>query len=103
MDKYEYFPVIAVKRNKETQGASDKFCICYVPNGASLNCGDLVLFGYPEADGQNKGVCVSNTLFMDRDTLEMVCRVTSTTPQMLPTVIGKITVNWYMNKEVENG
>lgn len=102
MDKYEYISVIAVKKSKETQNASDKFCICYVPRGASLDSGDLVLYGYPDTVAQHKGVCVSNTLFLDRETLDMVCRVMSTTPQMMPLIAGKITVNWYTNKEAAN-
>lgn len=102
MDKYEYIPVVAVKSTKEVEKSVYRFDVCYVPNGADLSAGDLVLYKHNDDDTQHKGLCVSDVLFVDGPTLDMICRITSTIPQMLPNIIGKITVKLYSNKEVAN-
>ena len=95
MNNDGYTHVVAVKCDKTTERAYTRFCICYVPDGAFLNSGDIVLYSAPGDASHKRGVCVSDVLYVPRDTLEMVCRITSTSETYMPSVVGKVEVIWY--------
>lgn len=90
-----YTHVVAVKCDKVTEHSESRFCVCYVPDGAILSSGDIVLYSAPGDVSHKKGICVSDTLYVPHDTLEMVCRVTSTPETFMPSIVGKVDVIWY--------
>ena len=95
----DYTSVVAVRSHKATPVSANKYIVCRVPDVAVLNRGDMVFYTSGDNSMSQKGVCVSDVLFLDSKTVEMLCAVTSTA-YPLPVVAGKISVDWY-NKESE--
>ena len=93
MDSSGYYTVVAVRKHKSTPNAHDRYAICSVPNGCFLNPGCIVFYGNPDSSNYEKGVCVSDTLFVDAATLDVLRTVTST-PYPIPEIKGKVFVEW---------
>ena len=101
MHNDNYIPVVAV-RYKLPDGFNCS-SICIVPNGAMISTGDIALVEDHEFKGQKlKTVCRSDTVFVDRKTFDMICNVIGADENTLPKLIGKINIDWYTNKEVDN-
>lgn len=98
----DYIPVVAVRYSEASKSDHYYRSICIVPNSAMLSTGDAVIIEAEKYNERARGVCESDTLFVDRNTLEMICRVLSRNAYDLPTIAGKITIDWYTNKEVDN-
>ena len=97
----DYIPVVAT-RYKLPNGFNCS-SICIVPNGAMISAGDVVLIEDIEFEGQNiKAMCESDTVFVDRKTFDMICTVTGDDENTLPKLNGKVNIDWYTNKEVDN-
>lgn len=100
MDNFGYEAVVAVKYKNEPVSGRANFRVCGVPNGALINSGDLVLIKEQDVEGHFKGVCVSDALFLDHKTIDMICRIVPNQPLPLPVVEGKINIDWLVAKEV---
>jgi hypothetical protein len=95
-----YVPVVAVKRsNSGFLDSTDRFCICLVPDGACIDSGDVVFYGFPDEDKRFKGVCVSDVLFISEDTCDMICRITNENPADMPQVLGRVDVHWFSGRK----
>lgn len=93
-----YIPVAAVKYDNNDRGSACAYCVCIVPDGAFVESGDLVYFGESVNPPYKRGVCVSDTLFIAQDTLDMICRITNTDPAFIKMIHGKITVDWFTKR-----
>lgn len=93
----DYTSVVAVRCHKATPNAMNKYIVCRVPDCAVLDRGDMVFYTSSDNTVHQKGVCVSDVLFLDSKTVEMLCMVTNTVFP-LPVIAGKISVNWYNNE-----
>ena len=88
-----YRAVIGVRlRNPEL--FSVKYRICTVPNGKSLNAGDVVYIGGDDPSKYEKGICVSDTLFVDERTLDLL-RIFASPESDTFEVKGVVRVDWY--------
>lgn len=93
MNGNEYTAVIGVRRHKSTHNAHNRYSICKVPEGCIVNNGTMVFYGNDTGTDFDKGICVSDTLFVDRKTLELICMVTSTLGD-IPEVKALINLEW---------
>ena len=97
----DYIPVVAVKCKLPNDLNFSSICI--VPDGAMISAGDVVLINDYEFKGRDiKAVCMSDTVFVDRKTFDMICNVIGADENTLPKLVGKINIDWYTNKEVDN-
>ena len=88
-----YRAVVGVRlRNPEP--FSGKYRICTVPNGKSLSAGDVVYIGGDDSSKYEKGMCVSDTLFVDERTLDLLRIFTLPVSDTLE-VKGVVHVEWY--------
>lgn len=97
-----YIPVVAVRYSSPNRSECYYRAICIVSNSAMLSTGDTVIIKGKNFNERAKGVCESDTLFVDRKTLEMICCVISRNVDDLPDIAGKINIDWYTNEEVDN-
>ena len=93
MSYYQYTAVVGVRKRKAAPNAQDRFCVCRVPDGSVVDNSALVLFGNDDGSELEKGICVSETIFVDKTTLDLICAVTGTT-EPLPEVKAIINLNW---------
>lgn len=98
MDNYGYTAVVGVRKSKATPNAQNRFCVCKVPDGWTVDNGTMILYGYDGASENEKGTCVSDTMFIDNNVLDMICTVTSA-PGPLPSVKAMINLRWLGPKE----
>lgn len=92
----DYTSVVAVRCHKATPNAMNKYIVCRVPDGAVLDRSDMVFYTSSDSAVHQKGVCVSDVLFLNSKTVEMLCTVTNTAYPP-PVIAGKISVDWYNN------
>ena len=93
-----YTAVVAVRRRKTASEQTERFCICRVPDGKMVNNSDLVLFGPDNAPDFEKGICVSETIFVDPQTLEMLQTVTNSLEVLLE-IKALIHIDWFNQQE----
>lgn len=101
MDNSGYSAIVAVRRHKATPNSIDRFCVCSVPCGQILNDGDIVFYGTDANADYEKGVCVSDSMFVDQKTLEMLCTVTSGLPHSIPEIKAKVKVDWFIPANID--
>ena len=70
--------------------------MCEVPAGAFVENGSAVLFG----ESKKQGTCISNMVYLDRETLDMVCAVTGA-ELPLEKIVAKCTYEWYGECDAE--
>lgn len=98
MSELGYTAIVGV-RSTIKQGSTAKYCICKVPDGKVLNRADMVLYGPQNSSEHEKGICVSETIFADDDTLELLQTVTNYHTNELPEIKALIHVDWFKPKE----
>ena len=98
-DSSGYTAVVAVRYVNNAAPMTSSYLICSVPNGVVMTSGEVVYFGEPDAGFSLKGICISDTLYLPQDTLEMVCRVTNTPITDMPVVHGKAHIEWYTTRK----
>lgn len=101
MDNSGYTAIVAVRRHKATPNSHDRFAICSVPCGQVLGSGDIVFYGMDSGADYEKGVCVSDSMFVDQKTLEMLCTVTSGMPHSIPGIKAKVNVDWFVPAKID--
>ena len=102
MDSSGYTAIVAVRRHKATPNSHDRFAICSVPCGQVLSSGDIVFYGPDTGADYEKGVCVSDSMFVGLKTLEMLCTVTACMPYThIPEVKAKVNVDWFAPAKID--
>ncbi len=90
-DSSNYTAVVAVRSTHNSRAM-----ILEVPSGAFLDNGSMVLID----GGRKQGECISDTVYLDEKTLNMVCAVTNT-ELPLEKVAGKVNYEWYVTRNAE--
>ena len=99
MDEYGYTAVVGVRKSKATPNAQNRFCVCRVPDGWTVDNGTMILYGYDGNSENEKGICVSDTMFIDNKTLDLICTVASA-PGPLPVIKAMINLKWLEAKDL---
>lgn len=100
MDNYGYTAIVGVRKSKATPNSQNRFCVCRVPDGWTVDNGAMILYGYDGNNENEKGICISDTMFVDDKTLDMICTVTSAFGP-LPSVKAMINLRWLDPKEAD--
>lgn len=98
MGELGYTAIVGVRSNVKQDSAA-KYCICKVPDGKVLSRADMVLYGPQNSSEHEKGICVSETIFADDNTLELLQTVTNYHTNELPEIKALIYVDWIKHKE----
>ena len=92
-DSSNYTAVVAVRSMHNSRAM-----ILEVPSGAFLDNKSMVLID----GGREQGVCISDTVYLDEKTLNMICAVTNT-ELPLNKVAAKVNYEWYEQGRMEGG
>lgn len=93
MSENGYTAVVGVRKRKTASDPHERFCVCRVPDGKIVDAAALVLYGADDCSEYEKGVCISDTLFVDSKTLELLQTVTGSA-ETLPEIKALINLEW---------
>ena len=93
MNDSGFTAIVAVRKRKTTQVSPERYDICKVPDGRVIEKGNMVFYGSPNSGEFEKGICVSDSLFVDAKTLDMLLMITHS-PDQIKEIKAKISVEW---------